>query len=204
MLSSTKVYDINKPMTWLACVQHMNKIISQLIHLIFLLFLAESVLAQENTFGSARHAVGFAAGSTVGPGLIYRIYSPKSFYQGALFIRANSQDDISDFMISASHGRVLSEITVVKALPPTALVFTTVIEGRYSKSRLIEVGSNEQIHLEKSVHTGVGIALEIGNTFSPGLVFSIGTSYSLSVKKMNTDWEWSLGAQINIGLLYNW
>lgn len=191
-------------MTWLACIQRMNKITLQLVHLIFLLLLVESSQASDNEFGSAKQAVGFTVGSTVGPGLTYRIYFSHSFYQGAFFARANNQDDITDFTISASHGRVLSEISIVKALPPTALVFVTAIEGRYSNNRLIEGLNNDEPLNEKSVHTGMGIALEIGNTFSPGLLFSLGTTYALSVKKQYTDWQWSLGPQINAGLLYNW
>jgi len=182
----------------------MNKIIQYLTPLFIFLFLLEPAQAKESGFGKARHAVGFSIGSTMGPGLTYRFYSSRSFYQGAFFARVTSRDDISDLMMSASYGRVLSNLSVVKALPPTALVFVTGIEGLYSKDQFSNRANNGDTGNEKSVHTGLGIALEIGNTFTPGLLFSLGTSYMLSVDRLNSSWEWNLGPQVNVGLLYNW
>lgn len=143
----------------------------------------------------------------MGPGLTYRIYSSRSFFQGTFFARMTSRDDISDFMMGASYGRVLSDISIAKALPPTALVFVASINGLYSKDQyLARVSSEEngENGNEKSVHSGVGIALEIGNTFSPGLLFSLGTTYTLSMDRLDSHWEWNLGPQANVGMLYNW
>lgn len=169
-----------------------------------LLLLLVPVQASGNDFGSARHALGFSGGSAMGPGLTYRYYSSRAFFQGAFFTRITSQDDMTDFMLSASYGRIISEISIVKALPPTALVFIASIDGRYSKDQYINSVNVGETDDEKSVHTGAGIALEIGNTFSPGLLFSLGTTYTLSIERQNGNWEWNLGPQVNVGLLYNW
>ena len=169
-----------------------------------LLFLADYTYAKDSRLGSARHALGFTGGSATGPGLTYRMYSFQSYYQGSFFARFNSRDDISDFIVGASYGRVLSEISIVKALPPTALVFVSSINGVYSKDQYLDSVSDGETGDEKSIHTGVGIALEMGNTFSPGLLFSLGTTYTLSFDRQDNNWEWNLGPQVNVGMLYNW
>lgn len=86
----------------------------------------------------------------------------------------------------------------------TTLILVTGIEGLYSKDQFIDGVNTEGSDNEKSVHTGAGIALEMGNTFSPGLLFSLGTSYMLSMEKVGGAWEWNLGPQVNSGLMYNW
>lgn len=203
----TKVYDIHDSTDWSPQFQHMNRInrkTQYLISFIFLLFLAESTHAQESGFGGARHALGFSFGSTAGPGLTYRLYSSRSFFQGTFFARFTSREEIADFNVGASYGHILSKISIVKALPPTALVFVAGVNGVYSKDQYLDSVNSEEIGDENSVHTGVGIALEIGNTFSPGLLFSLGTTYTFSMDRLDSDWEWNLGPQINIGMLYNW
>lgn len=174
------------------------------ISFIFLLFMVESINARENGIGSANHAIGFSGGSAIGPGITYRIYSSRVFFQGTFFTRINSRGNVTDLNMGASYGRVLSEITIVKALPPTALVFVAGINGVYSKEQFSGSVSIANADDEKSVHTGAGIALEIGNTFSPGILFSLGTTYMLSMDRVDIGWEWNLGPQINVGLLYNW
>ena len=176
-------------------------------HILFLalaLLLAEAVKAQENPFGSAKHAVGFSAGGAMGAGLTYRVYSSGSFIQGSFFARANRREDINNFMIGASYGRKLSEISIVKALPPTALVFVAGLDGVYVKNQYDEDIVEQDSGNEKALHTGAGIALEIGNTFSPGLLFSIGTSYVLAIEQNDGKREWNLGPQVTVRMLYNW
>ena len=182
----------------------MNKTIQYLLSLTLFLLLAGSAQASESRFSSAKHAVGFSVGSSMGPGLTYRIYSPSSFVQGVFFSRANSRDDITDFMLGASYGRIISEISIAQALPPTALVFVASFDGRYSKDQFDYSVNGDESGDEKAMHAGGGIALEIGNVFSPGLLFSLGTTYVLGIEQQSDNREWNLGPQINMGLLYNW
>ena len=178
---------------------------SHLSTIVILSFLcAGYAQADQSVLGSARHAVGFRAGSASGPGLTYRLYTPRSYYQGSFFARANRRNKLSDLILGVSWGHILSELSIVKALPPTALVFVTGIDGRFSNNEPVENSSTGQTIDEAAVNTGLGIALEIGNTFSPGLQFSVGTTYTLSIEKQTADWQWSLGPQVAFGLLYNW
>ena len=124
--------------------------------------------------------------------------------QGAFFARANSRDDIDNLLVGISYGHILSEISIVKALPPTALVFITGIEGQYLKEQFVEGVIGDEYRNEKALRTGAGIALEIGNTFSPGLLFSIGTTYVLAMEQINGNWDWNLGPKLNVAMLYNW
>lgn len=169
-----------------------------------LLLLAACAQAQERDFGGATHAVGFSGGGVIGTGLTYRVYMSRSYLQGTFFGRVTHQDDIKDLMGGVSYGRVLSEITLVKALPPTALVFVSGVDGRYSEFEYADGVTNEDPGFEKSMRAGAGIALEIGNTFSPGLLFSIGTAYAFAMEQSGDNWKWNLGPQMNFGILYNW
>lgn len=186
----------------MSIINQKNK--SAYVLLVFLFLpIANPAYAQESS-GSVKQAVGFSGGSAIGPGLTYRRYFSRSFIQGAFFTRVRSRGDVTDFLLGASYGRVLSEITIVKAMPPTALVLVAGINGVYSKDTYVSRVNSEENTDEKSLHTGVGIALEIGNTFSPGLLFSLGTTYTLSMDRQAGSWEWSLGPQVIAGLLYNW
>lgn len=180
----------------------MTPIAKPLISFVLLLFVAASARASD--YGSAKGAVGFSGGGVIGTGLTYRLYLSRSFLQGTFFGRVTRQDDITDLMAGVSYGHVLSEITLVKVLPPTALVFVGGVDGRYSEFPHTEGVTSEDPGFEKSMRAGAGIALEIGNTFSPGLLVSVGTTYALAMEQLNGSWEWSLGPQMNLGLLYNW
>ena len=180
------------------------KIINKLLVIFLLpLYLPLAAQAQDGEFASARHAVGFGGGAS-GPGLIYRAYLPRSFIQGAFFARANRSDKLADLMLGATYGRILSELPVSKALPPTALVFVTELDARYSKGQFTDSIAAEVIDTQKSAHAGVGIALEFGNTFSPGMLVSFGITYALSVDERDSTLEWNLGPVVNVGLLFNW
>lgn len=172
--------------------------------LVMLLFVSASACAQDNEFHHAQHAIGFSGGGVIGTGISYRTYLSRSYFQGAFFSRVNSLDNLADLMIGASYGRVLSEISIVKALPPTALIFVSGIDGRYSKNQFVDRVVSEETYTEKSFRTGAGVALDIGNPFTPGLLFSIGTTYALSMERVNGGWDWNIGPQVNIGLFYNW
>lgn len=171
---------------------------------IFFLLFAHHANAQDNALGSAKHAVGFTGGGAVGSGISYRMYRERSFYQASFFIRANRREDLNNFVVGGSYGHILSEISIVKALPPTALVFVAGVQGLYSKAYPENDVSNQTLEVNKSFQTGAGIALEIGNTFSPGLLFTLGTTYVLSLENNDGESEWNLGPQLNIGMLYNW
>lgn len=176
--------------------------------LVVLLFLfTPYVLAEEggqDGVGSARHALGFSAGSAAGPGISYRRYFSRSYLQGNIFTRIRQEEGLSDLFAGVSYGRILSEISTVKALPPTALVLVGGVDGRYSDNQTIDATESDTTASKKAIHTGLGIALDIGNAFSPGLMISLGTTYALSMENQNSDWQWRLGPQVIFGLFYNW
>ncbi len=174
------------------------------IYPLLCLFLLETVTAQETAFDKASHSIGFIAGTTFGAGITYRSYAGPSYLQYSFFARTGSQESASRYMLGLSYGRVLSEIKIVKALPPTALVFVTGLDGLYNKEQSFDSNQKETFRTNKSAHAGVGIALEIGNNFTPGLLFSLATTYVLSLERIDGVSEWNLGPQIYFGLLYNW
>ncbi len=172
--------------------------------LVVVFLMSGSVCAEETEFPPARHAIGFGGGGVVGTGLTYRHYHENFYSQFAFFARITEQDNLSLLMGGVSLGRKLSELPVSKALPPTALVFFGGVSGNYSKKDIAEGNPDELRDIERSVQTGVGIALDIGNTFTPGLLFSIGTTYALSMEDTGDQWEWDLGPLVNFTILYNW
>ncbi|MDH5546386.1 MAG: hypothetical protein OEZ43_12395 [Gammaproteobacteria bacterium] len=173
-----------------------NKKTSPLI-IASLLLLVSNVYAEDNSFGSAKHAFGVSAGTASGGGLTFRQYLSNGFLQGRFFSVANGYDKLTNLLLGASYGHVLSEISMVKALPPTALVLTIGADGHYTQDDIVGSGFNK-------FASGVGVALEIGNTFSPGLMFSIGMNYALVMDKDIGSWNWNLGPQLDVSMFYNW
>ncbi|MDH5728248.1 MAG: hypothetical protein OEZ58_04620 [Gammaproteobacteria bacterium] len=169
-----------------------------------LFLLALSAEAADNNYPASRYAVGFAGGSIVGTGLSLRRYSHSSYVQSSLFVRVNRQDGLANLLAGLSYGRMISEFSVNRALPPTAVVFLTGISGSYSGRQRASDAPTPESNSENIVSTGAGIALEIGNVFTPGLLFSIGTTYTLEMQQLASQWQWDLGPQMNFSMLFNW
>lgn len=174
-----------------------------IVNTVLLCSLCWLVQSQASDYGKANQAIGFGGGSAQGPGITYRNYRALSFIQGQFFARDDSRDQLTDLMLGISYGKVISQITVVKAMAPTTLLFVSSADARFTKDRIIG-GINSQPEEEKSLHIGAGVALDIGNTFSPGLVFSLGTNYVLALIQKEQKSEWNLAPHINVGILYNW
>lgn len=171
--------------------------------IILFFLLCPFTLLQAAELDHASHAIGFAGGSAQGAGVTYRHYKTQSFYQGQFFLRDNSRNQLTDLMLGISYGKVVSKISVVKSMAPTTLLFVLGGDARYLKNRFV-AGVNELPGGERSVHIGAGVALDIGNTFLPGLVFSLGTNYVLALIRKDQQSEWNLAPHVNVGMLYNW
>lgn len=175
------------------------KILQNLLFLFLLLSLSALVQANEQQTDNAKGAIGFGGSSAIGVAFNYRRYFDRQFIQGGMYLRGNSENMLNDANAGLSFGHVLSEMRVARFLAPTALVLVGAVDSRYV-NQTSDPGGDYFVY-----HAGAGVALEIGNTFSPGLLFTLGITYSLNIEDYaRAETQWNIGPHMLFGTYYNW
>lgn len=172
------------------------------LNCMILLYLIAAVPVQ--AAATPTHAVGMSAGAALGSGISYRYYFDESYLQSALFARYSGHEGLELLILSAAYGWIISDIPTPAALPPTRLVLMSGIDLHNERYQQLNDAALTESILTQGFNSGLGLALEFGNISTPGLLFSLGTSYILSIDKTNGERHWDLGPQVFSNLMYNW
>ncbi|MDH5232205.1 MAG: hypothetical protein OEZ58_04615 [Gammaproteobacteria bacterium] len=171
----------------------------------YLLFCPLVVLAETDNRSALTHGLGVSAGYILGSGLTYAHYLGPHILQTS-FSGAKDREN-SDFKLTLSYGRYLHQVQQPRSLVPLALKLFVGTEVRYQKGYISGDVIYEDLNRqgqEYFSHSGVGLALDIGNPGKAGLIVSLALSYALSIEQAGQQQEWEIGPLPGFSLLYSW